>query len=245
MRFEDKSVIVTGGAQGIGREITRCFAAEGASVAIFDVNEDQIRNTVEELSKEGRRVSGEKVDVTNGAAVEKKVNKIIDNYKRVDILVNNAGITRDNLFARLSEQDWDSVIRVNLKGAFVCTKAVIRPMMKQRAGKVINISSVIGIMGNPGQANYAASKAGLIGMTKSLAKELGSRNITVNAVAPGYIRTAMTDGLNEKVKTEMLQRIPLTRFGTSTDVAKCVQFLASPDADYITGQVVVVDGGLM
>jgi 3-oxoacyl-[acyl-carrier protein] reductase len=243
MRFQDKVVVVTGGAQGIGKEIALQFAKEKAKVVIFDLNEEQLIKANEELSAHSQAY-GYKVDVTNLEDVEKNINKIIDNLGRVDILVNNAGITRDNLLLRLSESDWDKVIGVNLKGAFNCTKAIARFMVKQRYGKIINISSIIGIMGNAGQVNYAASKAGLIGLTKSLAKELGSRNITINAVAPGYIKTAMTDKIDEKVKTAMFERIPLARFGDPLDVAGAVLFLASRDADYITGQVLVVDGGL-
>jgi len=244
MRFADKVVIVTGGAQGIGKEIALQFAKEKAKVIIFDLNDEQLAATEAEL-KTYSEATALKVDVTNLEEAEKNVNKIIDNFKRVDILVNNAGITRDNLLLRLSENDWDKVITVNLKGAFNCMKAVSRFMVKQRYGKIVNISSVIGIMGNAGQINYAASKAGLIGVTKSLAKELGSRNVTVNAVAPGYIKTAMTDKLDDRVKEEMFKRIPLGRFGEPSDVAKAVLFLASPDADYITSQVLVVDGGLI
>jgi len=244
MRFQDKVVIVTGAAQGIGKEIALQFAKEKAKVIIFDLNDEQLAATANELNQYSE-TTALKVDVTNLSEVEKNINKIIDNFKRVDILVNNAGITRDNLLLRLSESDWDKVLAVNLKGAFNCMKAISRFMVKQRYGKIVNISSIIGIMGNAGQINYAASKAGLIGVTKSLAKELGSRNITVNAVAPGYIRTAMTDKLDDKIKEEMLKRIPLARLGTPSDVAKAVLFLASPDADYITSHVLVVDGGMI
>jgi len=244
MRFQDKVVIVTGAAQGIGKEIALQFAKEKAKVIIFDLNDEQLAATANELNQYSE-ATALKVDVTNLSEVEKNINKIIDNFKRVDILVNNAGITRDNLLLRLSESDWDKVLAVNLKGAFNCMKAISRFMVKQRYGKIVNISSIIGIMGNAGQINYAASKAGLIGVTKSLAKELGSRNITVNAVAPGYIRTAMTDKLDDRVKEEMLKRIPLARLGAPSDVAKAVLFLASPDADYITSHVLVVDGGMI
>jgi 3-oxoacyl-[acyl-carrier protein] reductase len=244
MRFENKVAIITGAAQGIGKEIVFSFIREKAKVVIFDLNEENLKKTEEELKNYGEVLSF-KVDVSNLEEVEKNVNKVIDNWGRVDILVNNAGITRDNLILRLSENDWDLVYKVNLKGAFNCIKAVIKFMVKQRYGKIINISSVIGIIGNVGQINYAASKAGLIGLTKSLAKELGSRNIMVNAVPPGYIQTQMTERLDEKIKQEMLNRIPLKRFGKPEDVAKMVLFLASSDADYITGQVFVVDGGLI
>jgi len=244
MRFQDKVAIVTGGAQGIGREIALLFAREKAKVIIFDVNDEILAVTVNELK--GLTVAeGYKVDVTNLEEVEKNINKIIDNFTRVDILVNNAGITRDGLILRMSESDWDKVVAVNLKGAFNCSKAVIKYMVKQRCGKIVNISSVIGVMGNAGQVNYAASKAGLIGITKSLAKELGSRNINVNAVAPGYIKTAMTDKLDQRVKDEMLKRIPLAKLGEPADVANAVAFLASSDADYVTGQVLLVDGGMV
>jgi len=243
MRFKDKVVVITGGAQGIGKEIAAQFAAEKAKIALFDVNEQILETTVRELASH-TKVVGLKVDVTNLADVENNINKVIDNFGRVDILVNNAGITRDNLVLRLSENDWDMVLAVNLKGSFNCIKALTKHMVKQRYGRIVNISSVIGIMGNPGQINYAASKAGLIGITKTLAKELGTRNINVNAVAPGYIQTAMTDKLSDKVKEEMRDRISLGRLGAPADVAKAVLFLASSDADYITGQVLVVDGGL-
>lgn len=244
MDLKDKVAIVTGGAQGIGKEIALTLARAGAKVAILDLNQEKLDETLVEINAESKGLAL-KVDVTNLGDVEQNVNKIIDNLGRVDILVNNAGITKDSLFLRLSESDWDKVLAVNLKGAFNCTKAVTRQMVKQRYGKIVNISSVIGLMGNPGQANYAASKAGLIGLTKSLAKELGIRNINVNAVAPGYIKTAMTDALDDKVKDEMFKRIPLSRFGAPLDVAKAVCFLASSDADYITGQVLVIDGGLV
>lgn len=244
MRFQDKVVVVTGGAQGIGKEIVREFAKEKAKLVIFDVNEVQLQETEKEMKTYSQALTL-KVDVTNLAEVESSMNKIIDNFGRVDILVNNAGITRDNLLLRLSESDWDKVLAVNLKGAFNCCKIATKFMVKQRYGKIVNISSVIGVMGNAGQVNYAASKAGLIGVTKSLAKELGSRTITVNAVAPGYIRTAMTEKLDDKVKEEMFKRIPLARFGEPIDVANAVLFLASSEADYITGQVLVVDGGLI
>ena len=244
MRFKDKVVVVTGAAQGIGKEIALEFAKEGAKVAIFDLNKEQLEATTKELSTHSQAL-GLVVNVTDLEDVQRNINKIIDNFSRVDIVINNAGITRDNLVLRLSESDWDKVIEVNLKGAFNVVKASIKPMVKQRYGRIVNISSIIGIMGNPGQLNYAASKAGLIGLTKTLAKELGGRNITVNAVAPGYIRTAMTEALDDKVKEQMFERIPLGRFGEPADVAKAVLFLTSSDADYITGQVLVVDGGLV
>ena len=244
MRFEDKVVIITGGAQGIGKEIALGFSKEKAKVVLFDVNEEILSQTEKELSAYSQAM-GLVVDVVRFDDVEKNINKVIDKFSRVDILVNNAGITRDNLVIRLSENDWDKVLDVNLKGAFNCIKASAKFMVKQRYGRIINISSIIGIMGNPGQVNYGASKAALIGITRTLSKELGARNITVNAIAPGYIDTAMTRKLDDKVKNEMFARIPLRRFGKPSDVANAVLFLASSGADYINGQVLVVDGGLM
>jgi 3-oxoacyl-[acyl-carrier protein] reductase len=243
MEFEGRVVIVTGAAQGIGKECALQFAKRGATVVLFDIDNDMLSKTKEELSSYSV-ILDFCVDVTDSVGVQNCVNKVIDKTGKVDILVNNAGITKDNLILRLSENEWDKVLAVNLKGAFICAKVVAKLMVKQRYGKIINISSVIGITGNAGQANYAASKAGIIGFTKSLAKELGSRNICVNAIAPGYIQTAMTQKLNEKIKEKMLQRIPLGRFGLPCDVAGVVLFLASSSADYITGQVIVVDGGL-
>jgi len=244
MRFKDKVVIVTGGASGIGKEIALGFAKEFAKVVIFDINQESILNTIKEIENYTEGL-GLKVDVSNFVEVEENVNKVIDKFSRVDILINNAGITKDNLILRLSESDWDKVLDINLKGAFICSKVASKYMLKQRWGKIINISSVIGIVGNAGQVNYSASKAGLIGLTKSLAKELGSRNIMVNAVAPGYIKTPMTEKLPENIKNEMLERISLKRFGEPKDVANVVLFLASQEADYITSQVIVVDGGLI
>ena len=244
MSFEGKIVVVTGAAQGIGRQIALNFAKLKAKVVILDVVEETLKEAQKELSSHSECLYYV-VDVTDSKQVEEVLNKIIDNSSKIDILINNAGITRDNLALRLSESDWDKVIAVNLKGTFLCSKFCAKYMVKQRQGKIINISSIIGIIGNPGQANYSASKAGLIGLTKTFAKELGSRNICVNAVAPGYIQTKMTDVLPDKVKEEMLKRIPLNRFGTSEDVARAVLFLASDGADYITGQVLVVDGGMI
>jgi len=244
MNFEGKVVLVTGAAQGIGREIALSFAREKAKVVLFDLQEEKLASVQKELSSYSEIVYFA-VDVTDLPKVEEAVNKIIDKFSRIDILVNNAGITRDNLILRLKEEDWDKVIAINLKGVFNCSKAVARFMLKQRAGKIVNISSVIGIMGNAGQTNYGASKAGIIGFTKSLAKELGPRGICVNAVAPGYIRTAMTDKLPEEVKKKMLAMIPLGRFGKPEDIAAAVLFLASEASSYITGKVLTVDGGML
>ena len=244
MCFEDKVVVVTGAAQGIGKEIALKFAKNKAKLVIFDLNEEALKATQAEL---GAMCECEYhlVNVTDSSQIEAAINKTIDKFSKVDILINNAGITKDGLALRLSESDWDKVIAVNLKGAFLCSKICAKYMIKQRKGKIINISSIIGIVGNAGQANYAASKAGLIGLTKSFAKELGSRSICVNAVAPGYIQTQMTHVLPDKVKEEMLKRIPLNRLGGPEDVANAVVFLASESADYITGQVLVVDGGMI
>jgi 3-oxoacyl-[acyl-carrier protein] reductase len=237
---------VTGGPRGIGREIAMLFAKEGSDVAICDVNEEVLASTKKEIeSATGRRVVTDKVDVTSSEQVENFIKKTLDNLGKIDILVNNAGITRDNLLIRMSDAEWDSVLAVNLKGAFNCTKAVTRPMMKQRSGKIVNMASIIGIMGNAGQANYAASKGGLIAFTKSVAKELGSRNINVNAIAPGFIKTDMTDKLGEEAKDKLLVLIPLSRMGETSDVAKAALFLAGEDSGYITGQVIQVDGGMV
>ena len=244
MRFKDKIVIVTGSGRGIGKEIALSFAREGASLALFDLNENDLKQTKEDIDKISK-AEYFLVNVANSKDVESAVNKVIDKFSKVDILVNNAGITRDNLILRLKEEDWDSVLSVNLKGAFNCAKTVARFMAKQRFGKVVNIASVIALMGNAGQTNYGASKAGLIGFTKSLAKELAVRGICVNAVAPGYIQTAMTDKLPQNVKEKMLEMIPLKRFGSARDVAEAVLFLASDAAGYITGKVITVDGGMI
>jgi 3-oxoacyl-[acyl-carrier protein] reductase len=244
MGFEGKVVVVTGAAQGIGRQIALDFAKEKARIAILDVNEAGLKEVQEELSQHSE-AAVYALDVTDSEQITETINKIIDKFSKIDILINNAGITKDNLFLRLSENDWDAVMAVNLRGAFLCAKACARYMLKQRSGKIVNISSIIGVRGNAGQANYAASKAGLIGLTKSLARELGSRNICVNAVATGYITTKMTEKLPDALKEEMLKTIPLNRFGTPRDVSRAVLFLASEEADYITAQVLVVDGGMI
>ncbi|MFH0877971.1 MAG: 3-oxoacyl-[acyl-carrier-protein] reductase [Candidatus Omnitrophota bacterium] len=244
MQLKDKVALITGGARGIGREIALLFAGQGADIAICDVNKEIAAVTQKEIEAVGRRCFVFETDVTNFKQVEEMVNNILDNLKHLDILVNNAGITRDNLLLRMSEDDWDKVLAVNLKGVFNCTKAVSRAMIKQRSGKIVNIASIIGIMGNAGQANYAASKGGIISFTKSVAKELASRNVNVNAVAPGFIQTAMTDKLTEDQRKSMLINIPLNRLGVAEDVAQTCLFLASSESDYITGQTIVVDGGM-
>ena len=245
MLLEGKNALVTGAGQGIGRAISLTFAKEGAHVAVCDVNEAQAQETVSEIRKLGRKSEFYKADVANPEDVKNVVDKELDNFSTIDILVNNAGITRDTLLIRMDDKDWDLVLSVNLKGTFNFTKAVARPMMKNRSGRIINIASVIGIIGNAGQANYAASKAGVIALTKSVAKELASRGITANAVAPGFIQTAMTDKLPEDIKQAMLKQIPLAQFGLPQDVANVVLFLASDLARYVNRQVVQVCGGLV
>ena len=244
MKLEGKVALVTGGARGIGREIALLFAKEGADVVICDVNLETASATQKEIEALGRRSMSFQTDVTLLKSIEEMVNLVLDNFKHLDILVNNAGITKDNLLLRMSEEDWDKVLAVNLKGVFNCTKAVSRSMIKQRYGKIINIASIIGIMGNAGQANYAASKGGIISFTKSIARELASRHVNANAVAPGFIQTAMTDKLTPQQRTVMLANIPLNRLGVPGDVAQACLFLASSESDYITGQTIVVDGGM-
>jgi len=243
--MSQKVVVVTGAARGIGRAIAEKFGQLGFNIVICDVEKDLVAATAKEIGKLGVKALGMKVDVTQMVEVENLFEKTIAAYGRVDVLVNNAGITRDTLLIRMQENDWDAVIAVNLKGTFNCTKAAAKIMMKQRTGAIVNIASVVGVMGNVGQANYAASKGGVISLTKSAAKELGSRGITVNAVAPGYIETDMTKTLSAEVKQAFLNLIPLKRPGTPEDVADVVAFLASPAARYISGQVIHIDGGMV
>jgi len=245
MRFKDKVALITGGARGIGKEIALRFAKEGSDIAIFDVNMEESAKTQSEIEALGRGFAAFKVDVTDYKQVEEAINKILDKFERVDILVNNAGITRDALLLRMTDSDWDAVINVNLKGTFNCTKCVSKVMVKQTYGKIVNIASIIGLIGNVGQANYSASKAGIIALTKTAAKELAKRNINVNAVAPGFIATDMTAKLPDDIKAKMLSAIPLSRLGEPADVAALCLFLASEESSYITGQVVVVDGGMV
>jgi len=244
MQLKEKTAIITGAAQGIGKEIAFTLAREGANLAICDVNKEGITETQKEIESVGVKVLSFVVDVTDAKQVEDMVNKVLDNLGKVDILVNNAGITRDSLIMRMKEADWDAVLDVNLKGAFNCIKAVARPMVKEHSGKIVNIASIIGMMGNPGQANYAASKAGIIGLTKTAAKELASRGINVNAIAPGFIKTTMTDKLTEEQKQKMFGAIPLAKFGETKDVANLVLFLVSEASSYITGEVIKIDGGM-
>jgi 3-oxoacyl-[acyl-carrier protein] reductase len=245
MQLKDKVTIVTGGARGIGREIALLFAKEGSDIALCDVNAEALNSTAKEIEALGRKVLTGVVDVTKSGQVDSFTQKTLDNFGKIDILVNNAGITRDGLLVRMSENDWDLVLDINLKGAFNCTKSVSRIMMKQRDGRIVNMASIIGVMGNAGQANYAASKGGLIAFTKTVAKELASRNVRANAIAPGFIQTDMTAKLSEEVKGEMLKHIPLGKLGTPQDVANLALFLASDDSAYITGQVIKVDGGMV
>ncbi len=245
MSFKEKIALVTGGTRGIGREIALSLAKEGANVAItYTSNEDMALAVVEEIKANGVNAIAVKANVVNNDEVLNMVKTVEQSLGTIDILVNNAGITKDNLLIRMSEEDWDSVLDVNLKGVFLSTKAVARAMMKKRYGKIINISSVVGLNGNPGQGNYSASKAGVVGFTKSMAKELASRGVRVNAIAPGFIETDMTDVLKDEIKNEMVANIPLKSFGKPKDIADLVVFLASEKSDYITGQVIPVDGGM-
>ena len=245
-KLDGKIALVTGASRGIGRAIAIAFAKEGATVAInYAGNHEKAENVVKEIKDLGKDAISIQGDVTNADSVATMVKTVTEQFGKIDILVNNAGITRDNLLMRMKEEDWDSVINTNLKGVFLCTKAVSRQMMKQRQGRIINISSVVGVSGNAGQANYTAAKSGVIGLTKTSAKELAARGITVNAIAPGFIETDMTSTLTEDVGEQMLKQIPLGRFGSPDDVAQTAAFLASEEAAYITGQTIHVDGGMV
>ena len=243
--LSDKNVLITGGTRGIGKAMVEAFSGAGAKVAFtYRSSTQPAADLKEELENRGGEALAFQSDASSFESAQETVSAVIETWGRIDVLVNNAGITKDGLMIRMSEEDWDAVIETNLKGVFNFSKVVYRPMMKQRAGKIINISSVVGVMGNPGQANYAASKAGIIGFSKSLAKELGSRGITVNVVAPGYVATEMTEALSDAAKEAMLGAVPLGRPAEPQDVAHAAMFLASPLADYITGHVLHVDGGL-
>ncbi len=245
MKLDGKTAIVTGAARGIGKEIACSLAKEGANVVISDIDLEHAEQTAAQIREMGRKTLVVKADVSMPEEATNIVEKTIDKLGSLDILVNNAGITRDNFILRMKNEDWDKVLAINLKGVFNCIKASAKIMLKQRKGRIVNMASIIGLIGNAGQANYAASKAGVIALTKSSAKEFGSRGITVNAIAPGFISTRMTEVLPEEIKQKMLSNIPLGRFGLPTDVANLVLFLVSDEANYITGQVINVDGGMV
>jgi 3-oxoacyl-[acyl-carrier protein] reductase len=242
MEFKGQVALVTGSARGIGRAIAEALAGKGADIVIADIHLDEAKETAAAVAGLGVRTMAVRLDVSHSGEVIKTFEDIVKEFGRLDVLVNNAGITKDSLLMRMKEEDWDAVINVNLKGVFLCSKEAVRIMAKQRYGRIVNIASVVAFIGNPGQANYSASKAGIVGLTKTIAREYASRGITANAVAPGFIMTAMTDALSENVKEEMKKAIPLARFGTIDDVANAVAFLAS--SGYITGQVVHVNGGM-
>jgi 3-oxoacyl-[acyl-carrier protein] reductase len=244
MSLAGKTALVTGAAQGIGREIAMGLAADGADVAICDVNLEAAQRTASDIAAKGRKTLALKANVAASAEVTAMIDQVVEKLGRIDILVNNAGITRDGFILRMKEEDWDLVLDINLKGAFNCSKAALKYLSKQRGGTIINIASIVGAMGNAGQANYVASKAGLIGLTKTIAREYANSGVTSNAVAPGFIDTAMTQALSETVRADLAKQIPLGRLGTPEDVAHAVRFLASPAATYITGHVLHVNGGM-
>ncbi|CAI8738308.1 3-oxoacyl-[acyl-carrier-protein] reductase [Bacillus velezensis] len=244
--LNEKTAVVTGASRGIGRAIALDLAKNGCNVVVnYSGNEAKANEVVDEIKSLGRNAIAVKADVSNSEEVQNMMKEAVAAFSSIDILVNNAGITKDNLLMRMKENEWDDVININLKGVFNCTKAVTRQMMKQRSGRIINVSSIVGVSGNPGQANYVAAKAGVIGLTKSSAKELASRNITVNALAPGFISTDMTDKLSKEVQDEMLKQIPLARFGDPSDISSVVTFLASEGSRYMTGQTLHIDGGMV
>lgn len=244
MELKESVAVVTGAARGIGLECACALAREGANIILADINAETLQQGAEEVKKQGVEAISMAADVTAMEDVESLMDTALKKFGRLDILVNNAGVTRDGLLLRMKKEEWDFVLNVNLNGTFNCTKAAARAMIKQRSGRVINIASVIGVIGNAGQANYASSKAGIIGFTKAVARELAPRGITVNAVAPGFIDTEMTRSLSEKAREELMRQIPLNRLGTPADVANCVRFLALPGSDYLTGQVIHVNGGM-
>lgn len=245
MSLQGKTAIVTGAAQGIGRAIAECLAQAGADIAVADLDPGRSVETVASVEKLGRKALNIKVNVADANETKAMVEQVLKVWGKVDILVNNAGITRDGLLLRMKEEDWNLVLQINLNGTFNCTKAVLQTMTKQRYGRIVNIASIVGVIGNAGQANYSASKAAVIGFTKTVGREYASRNVTVNAVAPGFIDTAMTHGLPADVKDTLLKQIPLGRLGTPADIAAAVRFLVSEDAAYITGHVLHVNGGML
>ena len=244
MKLKGKVALVTGAAQGIGKAVALLLARNGADIIVSDINLEKAEETAREVEGLGQRALAVKTNVAEANDVEKMVQTALERFGRIDILINNAGITRDKLLLRMSDEDWDAVLGVNLRGTFLCTRAVIRPMAKQKSGKIVNIASVVGTMGNAGQANYGASKAGVIGFTKTVAREYAPRGINVNAIAPGYIETPMTEALPEKAKEELKRMIPMDRLGKPEDVAEAVLFLVSEASSYITGQVLHVNGGI-
>ncbi len=244
MKLKGKVALITGAAQGIGKSVALLLARNGADIVVSDINLEKAEETAKEIESIGPKAMAVKVDVGNFKDVEEMVEAILKKFGKIDILINNAGITRDKLILRMTEEDWDAVLNVNLKGTFNCMKAVTRHMAKQRSGKIVSIASVVGEMGNAGQANYSASKAGVIGLTKTIAREFAQRGINVNAIAPGYIETPMTEVLPEKVKEELKRLIPMERLGTPDDVAEAVLFLVSEESNYVTGQVLNVNGGI-
>ena len=245
MELQNKVALVTGGAQGIGKTISEELVRNGAHVVLGDVNLEGAQATAEAINNNGGSASAVKIDVSNPAEVKQVFDSILKDKKPVDILINNAGITRDGLMIRMKELDWDSVLNINLKGTFLCSQQAAKQMMKQKSGVIVNIASIVGVMGNFGQANYSASKAGVIGLTKTLAREVASRGIRVNAVAPGFIDTEMTRVLDESVRHSLIEQIPLAKLGLPEDVARCVAFLVSDRSSYITGQVINVNGGML
>jgi len=244
MRFQEKVAVVTGGNRGIGKAIVLAFAKEGASVALCGTNEATLKETSEEAAKAGIPTLWRKVDVSRAEEMEKFSAEVLEAFGKVDVLVNNAGITRDNLLVRMSEKDWDDVLTTNLKSIFLSTKYFVKSMMKARQGRIVNMASIVGVRGNAGQANYAASKAGIIGLTKTVAREFASRNVTCNAVAPGFIQTDMLKGVPEPAINQVKAMTPMGRLGTPEEVADAIVFLASPRASFITGQVLAVNGGM-
>ena len=245
MSLKGKIALITGGAQGIGSIISKELAGQGAHVVLGDINQEGAEETAAEIKNNGGKASAVKIDVSNATDVRRVFDSILNEYKPIDIVVNNAGITRDGLLLRMKEVDWDLVLNINLKGSFLCSQQAIKQMLKQKSGSIVNIASIVGVMGNFGQANYSASKAGLIGFTKTLAREVAPRGIRANAVAPGFIDTEMTRVLEDSIRLKLIEQIPLARLGQPEDVARCVSFLVSENASYITGQVINVNGGML